>query len=155
MRKLTTSAYHPRGNRSTERVGHIMVQFLSMVISEHQNDGHEQFSHVESAFNDPINTATGFAPKNVHLGRLPGSPITVIHRRSVSGHQVQAAISSSIATLPGSEQRVYKLVRERLTNLGSGVRTESIMTCFTRGPGIMLEIGFGCMTARQVLHQDD
>ena len=87
IRKLTTSAYHPMGNGGTERVNRTMAQMLSTVVNERQNDWDEQLPHVEAEFNNSVSAATGLAPNEVHLGRLPRLPLTVIERRGVRGHQ--------------------------------------------------------------------
>ena len=43
--------------------------------------------HVEFAYNNSVSAATGLAPNEVHLGRLPRLPLTVFDRTGVVGHQ--------------------------------------------------------------------
>ena len=87
IRKLTTSACHAMGNGGTERVNHTMAQMLSMVVNERQDHRDKQLPHVESAYNNSVSAATGLAPNEVHLGRLPRLPLTVIERQGASDHQ--------------------------------------------------------------------
>ena len=75
--KLTTSAYHPGGNGGVEGVNHTMAQMLAMVCNEHQNDWDVHLPHVEYAYTNSVSAATGLAPNEVHIGRLPRLPLTV------------------------------------------------------------------------------
>ena len=46
---------------------------LAMVCNEHQNDWDVHLPHVEYAYNNSVSAATGLAPNEVHIGRLPRS----------------------------------------------------------------------------------
>ena len=59
---------------------------LAMVVNERQDDWDLQPPHVEFVYNNPVSAATGFAPNEVHMGRLP-RPLTVSERTGVAGHQ--------------------------------------------------------------------
>ena len=85
VHKLTTSAYH--GNGGVERVSHTMAQMLAMVCNEHQNDWDVHLPHVEYAYNDSVSAATGLAPNEVHIGRLPRFPLAVFDRSHGVAHQ--------------------------------------------------------------------
>ena len=87
IHKLTTSAYHPSGNGGVERVNHTMAQMLAMFCNEHQNDWDIHLPHVEYAYNNSVSAATGLAPNEVHIGRLPRFPLTVFERSYGSAHQ--------------------------------------------------------------------
>ena len=80
IHKLITSAYHPSGNGGVERVNHTMAQMLAMVCNKHQNDWDGHLPHVEYAYNNSVSAATGLAPNEVHIGRLPRLPLTVSNR---------------------------------------------------------------------------
>ena len=84
--KLTTSAYHPGSNGSVERVTHTMARMLAMVCNEHQNDWDVHLPHVEYAYNNSVSAATGLAPNEVHLGRLPCLLLTVLDRSYGGAH---------------------------------------------------------------------
>ena len=86
IHKLTTGAYHPSGNGGVERVNHTMAQILAMVYNEHQNDWGVHLTHVEYAYNYFVSAATGLAPNEVHIGRLPRLPLTVFERLYGSVH---------------------------------------------------------------------
>ena len=85
--KLATSSYHPNCNGGIERVNHTMVQMLAMVVNERQDDWDLHLPHVEFAYNNSVSAATGLAPNEVHMGRLPRLLLTVFDRTGVVGHQ--------------------------------------------------------------------
>ena len=87
VRKIDTSSYHPDGNGGVERVNHAMAQMLAMVVNELQNNGDVELPHVEFAYNNSVSAATGLAPNEVHMGRLPRLPLTIFERTGVFGHQ--------------------------------------------------------------------
>ena len=84
IHKLTTSTYHPSGNGGVERVNHTMAQMLAMVCNEHQNDWDYHLPHVEYAYNNSVSAATGLAPNEVHIGRLPRLPSPSLIDRTVA-----------------------------------------------------------------------
>ena len=57
-----------------------MAQMLAMVCKEHQNDWDAPLPYVEYAYNNSVNAATGLAPNEVHIGRLPHFPLAVFDR---------------------------------------------------------------------------
>ena len=77
VRKVATSSYHPNGNGGVERVNHTMAQMLAMVVNERQDDWDTHLPHVEFAYNNSVSTATGLAPNEVHINRLPRLPLTI------------------------------------------------------------------------------
>ena len=83
VRKISTSSYHPHGNGGVERVNHTMAQTLAMVVNEPQNNWDAQISHVEFAYNNSVSAATGLAPNEVHMGRLPRLPLTIVELAGV------------------------------------------------------------------------
>ena len=87
VHKLATSSYHPNCNGGVEQVNHAMAQMLAMVVNERQDDWDLHLPHVESAYNNSVSAATGLAPNEVHMGRLPRFPLTVFDRTGVVGHQ--------------------------------------------------------------------
>ena len=60
---------------------------LAMVVNERQDDWDLHLPHVEFAYNNSVSTATGLAPNEVHMGRLPRIPVTVFDVTGVVGHQ--------------------------------------------------------------------
>ena len=99
IHKLTTSAYHLSGNGGVERVNHSMTQISAMVCNEHQNDWDVHLPHVEYAYNNSVSAATGHAPNEVHIGRLPHpSPSPSLINRTVMPIRTSTATNSPIAT---------------------------------------------------------
>ena len=114
VHKLTTSAYHPSGNGGVERVNHTMAQMLAMVFNEHQNDWDAHLSHVEYAYNNSVNAATGFAPNEVHIGRLPRPLLAVFDRSHGGARQSLDRDHLAYCDLARErQQRAYELVREQ------------------------------------------
>lgn len=112
-RKVETSSFHPNGNGGVERVNHTMAQMLSMVINEQQNDWDVQLPYVEFACNNSVSAATGLAPNEIHIGRLPRLPLTVFERTSASGHQsLKRDQLEYCALLSDRQRRAYDLVRD-------------------------------------------
>ena len=58
---------------------------LAMVVNERQDDWDLHLPHVEFAYNNSISAATGLAPNEVHMGKLPRLPLTVFDRTDVVG----------------------------------------------------------------------
>ena len=58
-----------------------------MVVNERQDDWDLHLRHVELNYNNPVSAATGLAPNEVYMGRLPRLPLTVFDRIGVVGHQ--------------------------------------------------------------------
>ena len=114
IHKLTTSAYHPSGNGGVERVNHTMAQMLAMVCNEHQNDWDVHLPHVEYAYHNSVSAATGLAPNEVHIGRLPRLPLTVFDRSYGGTHQNLDRDQLAYCDLARErQQRAYELVREQ------------------------------------------
>ena len=114
IHKLTTSAYHPSGNGGVERVNHTMAQMLAMICNEHQNDWDVQLPHVEYAYINSVSAATGLAPNEVHMGRLPRLPLTVFDRSYGGMHQNPDRDQLAYCDLARErQQRAYELVREQ------------------------------------------
>ena len=114
IHKLTTSVYHPSGNGGVERVNHTMAQMLAMVCNEHQNDWDVHLPHVEYAYNNSVSAATGLAPNEIHMGRLPRLPLAIFDRSYGGTHQNLDRDQLAYCDLARErQQRAYELVREQ------------------------------------------
>ena len=113
VRKIATSSYHPSGNGGVERVNHIVAQMMAMVVNERQDDRDAQLPHVEFAYNNSVSAATGLAPNEVHMGRLPPLPLTIFDRSGVAGHHSLARDHLTYCDLASErQQRANDNVRE-------------------------------------------
>ena len=113
IRKVNTSAYHPCTNGGVERVNHVLAEMLSMVGNEKQTDWDVLLPHVSAAYNNSVNVATGLAPNEIHIGRLPRLPLSVFEPENIGGHQSlyrDHLVYINLAT--DRQQRAYSLVRE-------------------------------------------
>ena len=92
---------------------HTMDHMLGMVVDERQDDWVLQLPHVEFTYNNSVSVATGLAPNEVHMGRLPRLPLTVFERTRVAGHQSLARdhlVYCNLAT--DQQQRANDIVRK-------------------------------------------
>ena len=90
-----------------------MALMLAMVVNELQNNWDVQLPHVEGAYNNSVNAATGIAPNEVNIGRLPRLPLTIFDLPNIGRHQSlnrDQQAYSDLAT--GRQQRAYRIVRE-------------------------------------------
>ena len=87
VRKLATSSYYPNCNKGVEGVNHTMAQMLAVVANERQDDWDPNLPHVEFAYNNSVSAATGPAPNEIRMSRLPRLPLTVFDRTGVVGYQ--------------------------------------------------------------------
>ena len=109
MRKIATSAYQPNGNGRVERVNHTMAQMLAMVANERQDDWDVRLPYVEFAYNNSVSAATGLAPNEVHMNRLPRLPLTIFEHHYARGHQSLAVTTWYTATSPPTVNGVRML----------------------------------------------
>ena len=68
-------------------MNHTMAQMLAMAVNERHDDWNLELPHVKHAYNNSVSAATGLAPHEVHMGRLPRLRLTVFERTGVPGHQ--------------------------------------------------------------------
>ena len=54
-----------------------MTRMLAMVVNERQDDWDLHLPHVEFTYNNSVGAATGLAPNEVYVGRLPRPPLRV------------------------------------------------------------------------------
>ena len=113
IRKIATTAFHPKSNGGVERVNHSLAQMISLVISEQQDDWDECLPHVVQAYNSSVSAATGLAPNEIHLGCMPRLPMTTIDECVVKGHtggkQDQLLYLDIVRE---RQQRAFELVQE-------------------------------------------
>ena len=137
VNKVNTSAYHPCTNGGVERVNHVLAQMLSMVGNENQTDWDLLLPHVSSAYNNSVNAATGLAPNEVHIGRLPRLPLSVFEPDNVGGHQsLERDHLTYINLATERQQRAYSLVRElyHITTSRLQRRNAPIMAALSASP---------------------
>ena len=149
VHKLTTSAYHPSGNGGVERVNHTMARMLAMVCNEHQNDWDAHLPHVEYAYNNSVNAATGLAPNEVHIGRLPRLPLAVFDRSHGGAHQSLDRDHLAYCDLARErQQRAYELVREQhaLTVARINGRNSTLSDALLSRPRYVAGAGYGSTT---------
>ena len=94
-------------------MNHTMAQMLAMVVNELQNNWDVQLPHVEFAYNNSVSAATGLAPNEVHMGRVPRLTVTIFERTGVAGHQSLTRDHLAYCDLATDrQQRACDIVRE-------------------------------------------
>jgi len=137
INKVNTSAYHPCTNGGVERVNHVLAQMLSMVGNEQQNDWDVLLPHVSSAYNNSVNAATGLAPNEIHIGRLPRLPLSVLEPDNIGGHQsLERDHLTYINLATDRQQRAYSPVLElyHITTSRLQRRNAPIMAALSASP---------------------
>ena len=82
-----TSSYHPQINGMVERLNRTLCQLLSYLIADDQKKWDDLLMHAVAAHNNDASRGTGLAPDEVHIGRYPRLPMTMLEGRGVRGHQ--------------------------------------------------------------------
>ena len=91
-----------------------MAQMLTIICSEHEKDWDAHLPHVESDYNMFVSTATGFAPDEIHIGRLPRLRLVVFDRYYGGAHQnLNRDHLTYYDLVREGQHRAYKLVREQ------------------------------------------
>ena len=101
------------GNGGVERIDHAMAQMPAMVVNQRQDDWDVQLLQVEFAYNNSVSAATGLAPNEVYMGRLPRLPLTILDRSGDAGHQSLAHDHFAYCDLASErQQRANDIVRK-------------------------------------------
>ena len=109
--KIATAAFHPKSNGGVERVNHSLAQMLPLVISEQQDNWDEWLPYVVQAYNNSVSTATGLAPNEIHLGRMPRLPTTLIEECVVKGQRAITRPTAVSRHVRERQQRAFELVQ--------------------------------------------
>ena len=84
-----------------------------MVVNDLQNIWDVQLPHVEFAYKNSANAATGLAPNEVHMTRLRCPRLTIFVRTGVFGNQRLDRDRLAYCDLvTNCQQRAYDIVRE-------------------------------------------
>ena len=111
--KKYTSSYHPQTNGMVERLNHTLCQMLSYLIADDQKNWDEVLLHAIAAHNNNVSRGTGLAPNEVHIGRYPRLPMTILEGSGVKGHQSAKRDQLDYLELMRDRQvRAYRLIRE-------------------------------------------
>ena len=92
---------------------HSLAQMLSLVINEQQDDWDEWLPYVVQAYNNSVSAATRLAPNEIHLGRMPRLPMTMIDECVVKEHTGEKQDQLLyLDTVRERQQRAFELVQE-------------------------------------------
>ena len=135
--KKFTSSYHPQTNGMVERLNHTLCQMLSYLISDDQKNWDDMLMHAVAAHNNNVSRGTGLAPNEVHIGRYPRLPMTILEGRGVRGHQGLKQDQLDYLELMRDRQvRALKLVKEedRLVKARHEAANEHLQELITKRP---------------------
>ena len=71
IKLVAITAYHPQGDRQTERVNQELEQFLWLFINQRQDNWDDLLPFVEFQYNNQIHSATQNVPFLLDTGRIP------------------------------------------------------------------------------------
>ena len=74
IKKIRTTPYHPQCNGLAERSVKTIKSMLATYVSEEHDDWDVKLSAVVFAYNNKIQSSTGYAPNQVIYGRLLPTP---------------------------------------------------------------------------------
>ena len=114
--KRFTSSAHAQTNGTVERLNHTLCQMLSHLIADNQTNWDELLLHAITAHNNSVGRGTGLAPNEVHIGRYPRLPMTILEGRGVRGHQGlrrdQLDFLQLMRERQNGQNRAYELVKK-------------------------------------------
>ena len=121
-----------------------------MVVNERQNDWDFQPPHVEFAYNNWVSVATGLAPNEAHMDRLPRLPLAVFELSGVAVHQSLASDHLAYYDLATDrQQRAHDIVRKHHVPSPFPAYTAETLpspTRCARSPSLPWVVGHGCTT---------
>lgn len=113
VKRYIISSLHPQTNGMVERLNHTLLQMLSHLIADDQRNWDELLLHAVAAHNNNVSRGTGLAPNEVHIGRYPRLPMTILEGRGVRGNQGFRRDQFDYLELMRDRQiRAYTLVHE-------------------------------------------
>ena len=71
VKLAATTAYHPQGDRQTERVNQELEQYLQLFVNEMQDDWDELLPLAEFQYNNHVHSATQQTPFMLDTGQHP------------------------------------------------------------------------------------
>ncbi|CAB1111159.1 unnamed protein product [Ectocarpus sp. CCAP 1310/34] len=137
-KKRFTSSSHPHTNGCVERLNHTVCQMLSHVVCSQQTDWDEYLLQVCYCHNNHVSKATGLAASEIHIGRYPRLPMTILGpRNEIRGWQSTKQDQLDYLHLTKDRQaRAYQLVVEsdRLTKEKHRANNEQLDNAITKRP---------------------
>jgi transposase InsO family protein len=69
-----TSTYHPQSNGGSEKINKTFLKVLRSYVSSRQDDWDTYLVYIEFAYNNSVNTSTGFSPFVLQFAQSPRTP---------------------------------------------------------------------------------
>ena len=112
VKRFTTSA-HVQTYGMVERLDHTLCRMMSPLVADNQTNWDELLLYAVATHNNSVSRGTRLAPNEVHIGRYPRSPMTVLERRGVRNHQGLRRDQLDLIQLMRERQnRAYDLMRK-------------------------------------------
>ena len=111
--KRFTSSAHAHTNGIVRRLNHTLCQMLSHLIADNQTNWDELLLHATAAHTNSVSRGKGSTPNEVHIGRYPRLPMTILEGRGAKDHQGLRRDQLDFLQLMRERQnRAYKLARK-------------------------------------------
>ena len=108
VQKLRTSPYHPQTNGQCERFNGTLLNMLGTLTPEQKKDWKSHVPALVHAYNCTRNTATGFSPYFLLIGREPRLPVDVEFGLQRGGQKGSPGESNYISQLKKRLQFAYR-----------------------------------------------
>lgn len=152
-KKRFTSSFHPQTNGCVERLNHTICQMLSHVVSSQQTDWDDYLLQVCYCHNNHVSKATGLAATEIHIGRYPRLPMTILgsHNEIKGVQSTKRDQLDSLQLMKDRQVKAYRLVVEsdKLTKEKHRANNEQIDNTITKRP--IFEVG-NCVWVYDVQH---
>jgi hypothetical protein len=113
IKQLTTSAYHPRTDGTTERQNKTMADMISMYVSKGFDDWDQTLPHVTMAYNSSQHASTGYTPYHLLFGREARFPVDVVLNPNVNPQKPKEDFVKELAERLSIAHETAKLAIER------------------------------------------
>ena len=117
-----------------ERLNDTLCQMLSFLIADDQRNWDKMLTHAVGAHNNSVSRGTGLAPNEVHIGRCPRLPLTMLEGRGARGHQgLRQDQLDYLSLMRNRQTKAYELVRgeDRITKAKHDAKNKKIKTTYS------------------------
>ncbi len=106
--KMST-AYHPQSDGQTERTNKTLEEQLRAYVNYHQNNWDEHLSMCEFAFNNAINSTTGYSPFFLNYGQHPTTPLLYeVRKLELTNEATETMLEQLYDTLEHAQMNITK-----------------------------------------------
>jgi hypothetical protein len=121
IKLAATTAYHPQGDRHTERVNQELEQYLRLFVNQRQDDWSDSVPLAEFQYNNHIHSATQHQPFLLEMGRLPqmgfepDQPPSQLESVNEFTEQMKTTLEEAKAALAKSKDNMAQYYNQKRT----------------------------------------